>query len=104
MPRRRKITKRLVPGDPIHNSVHVQMLINKVMMHGKKSVAENIVYRALEVASQRLTREAVDVFEQVLRNSSLPSKFAQSASVVRPIKCQWKLRATAGLPWQFVGC
>ncbi|ABX05913.1 MAG TPA: 30S ribosomal protein S7 [Herpetosiphon sp.] len=70
MPRRRKIAKRIVPGDPIHNSIHVQMLINKVMMHGKKSVAENIVYRALDVAAQRLNREPVDLFEQVLRNSS----------------------------------
>ena len=70
MPRRRKITKRFVPNDPIHNSVHVQMLINKVMMHGKKSTAETIVYQALATASERLNRESLDVFEQALRKSS----------------------------------
>lgn len=70
MPRRRKVEKRPVPGDPVHNSVHVQMLINKVMMHGKKSVAETIVYRALESAAQRINRDTLEVFEQALRNAS----------------------------------
>ncbi len=70
MPRRRKVEKRPVPADPIHSSIHVQMLINKVMMHGKKSVAETIVYRALELASQRVNREPMEMFEQALRNAS----------------------------------
>ncbi len=46
------------------------MFINKVMMHGKKSVAEKIVYQSLDIASQRLSREPLEVFEQALRNSS----------------------------------
>jgi small subunit ribosomal protein S7 len=46
------------------------MFINKVMQHGKKSVAEKIVYQSLEIASQRLSREPLEVFEQALRNSS----------------------------------
>lgn len=70
MPRRRKVEKRPVAADPVHSSVEVQMLINKVMLHGKKSTAETIVYKALEAASQRVNREPLDVFEQVLRNTS----------------------------------
>ncbi|HYF64548.1 MAG TPA: 30S ribosomal protein S7 [Herpetosiphonaceae bacterium] len=70
MPRRRKVAKRPVANDPIHNSVHVQMFINKVMLHGKKSVAEKIVYQALATAGERLNRDGLEVFEQALRNSS----------------------------------
>ena len=70
MPRRRKVAKRPIAADPVHNNVHVQMLVNKVMLHGKKSVAEKIVYQALDAAGQRLNRDSIEVFEQALRNSS----------------------------------
>jgi small subunit ribosomal protein S7 len=70
MPRRRKVSKRPVNPDPIHGNVQVQMLINKVMLNGKKSVAERIVYQALSLASERLSREPLEIFEQALRNSS----------------------------------
>ena len=69
MPRRRKIQRRIPAPDPLYNSVEIQMLINKVMMHGKKSVAEQIVYNALQVASQNLGKEPLEVFNQVLRNT-----------------------------------
>ncbi|HEY1017230.1 MAG TPA: 30S ribosomal protein S7 [Herpetosiphonaceae bacterium] len=70
MPRRRKVSKRPVAADPMHGSVQVQMLVNKVMMHGKKSIAEKIVYQALSISSERLSREPLEIFEQALRNSS----------------------------------
>ena len=70
MPRRRKVSKRPVAADPMLGSVQVQMLINKVMMHGKKSIAEKIVYHALNTAGERLNREPLEIFEQALRNSS----------------------------------
>lgn len=70
MPRRRKITKRPVMPDPLYGSEQVQMLINKVMHHGKKSVAEQIVYQALATASERLNNEPLEIFEQALRNAS----------------------------------
>ena len=46
------------------------MFSNKVMLHGKKSVAEKIVYQALATAGERLNRDGLEVFEQALRNSS----------------------------------
>lgn len=70
MPRRRKVSKRPVAADPMLGSVQIQMLINKVMMHGKKSIAEKIVYQALTTAGERLSREPLEIFEQALRNSS----------------------------------
>ena len=53
MPRRAEITPRPVGADPVHGSVLVTQLINRVMRDGKKSVAEAIVYDALALASER---------------------------------------------------
>jgi small subunit ribosomal protein S7 len=70
MPRRGKIVKRTNSPDPRYNSVVVQQFINKVMLRGKKSVAERIVYGAMELAAERLKKEPLEVFEQALRNAS----------------------------------
>jgi small subunit ribosomal protein S7 len=70
MPRRGKIVKRKVSPDPRYNSLLVQQFINKVMLRGKKSIAERIVYEAMDIAAQRLKKEPLEVFEQALRNAS----------------------------------
>jgi small subunit ribosomal protein S7 len=48
----------------------VQQFINKVMWDGKKSVAERIVYMAMDAAAARLKKEPLEVFEQAMRNAS----------------------------------
>jgi small subunit ribosomal protein S7 len=70
MPRRGKIVKRVTPPDPRYNSPVVQQFINKVMWDGKKSVAERIVYMAMDAAAARLKKEPLEVFEQAMRNAS----------------------------------
>jgi len=59
MPRRREVPKRLTPPDPRHNSPLITRFINTVMRRGKKSIAEAIVYGALERVQQRLPNEDV---------------------------------------------
>src|SRR4028118_1047892 len=49
--------KRKIPGDPVHGSVLVQQVINKMMLDGKKSVAEKIVYDALSYIEERTGSE-----------------------------------------------
>jgi small subunit ribosomal protein S7 len=54
MPRRKRVgLKRRIPPDPRHGSSEVQRLVNKVMVDGKKTTAERIVYGALEIASRK---------------------------------------------------
>jgi len=48
MPRKGPVTKRPVVADPVYNSPVVTALINKILLHGKRSTAESIVYAALE--------------------------------------------------------
>lgn len=68
----RKKTKSLVrdiPADRLYNSVQVQRLINRVMLSGKKQVAEGLVYGGMEQAAKKLKVDnPLEVFEQAYRN------------------------------------
>ncbi len=64
MPRRREIPKREVLPDPKYTSQDVAKFINVLMTRGKKSVAEQIVYRALEQIKKRTSKEPLEVFNQ----------------------------------------
>ncbi|MDO8533083.1 MAG: 30S ribosomal protein S7 [Dehalococcoidia bacterium] len=66
--RRRKAVPRTVTPDTRHNSVLVARLINKVMMQGKKSVAERIVYQAMDMTEKETKKPALDALEQAIRN------------------------------------
>ena len=66
MSRRRVITKREILPDPKYGNQTVAKFINHVMVNGKKSVAERIVYGMLARIEQRLRREPVEIFEKAL--------------------------------------
>ena len=70
MPRRGQVAVREVVPDPVYHSPLVQSLINKVMMSGKKSLAQGIVYRALERAQEKTGRDALEMFEQAVKNAT----------------------------------
>src|SRR5664280_2663773 len=61
MPRRGTVTRREVLPDPVYNSKLVTQVINKVLLDGKKSTAEQIVYGALEMVREKTGREPVEV-------------------------------------------
>lgn len=68
----RKVTKALVRDiqpDRLYNSVHVQRVINRVMLDGKKQMAEKLVYRGMQKAADKLkVQNPLDVFEQAMKN------------------------------------
>ena len=68
----RKVTKSLVRDiqpDRLYNSVQVQRLINRVMLNGKKQLAERLVYNGLQKAADKLkVQNPLDVFEQAMKN------------------------------------
>jgi len=67
MPRRAEIAPRTVSPDPVYNSQLVQQLVNRVMNDGKKSVAESIVYTALDRIGTKTGRPPVEVLEQAVK-------------------------------------
>jgi small subunit ribosomal protein S7 len=70
MPRRNRPARRRVEPDQKYQNTHITMLINRMMRGGKKSTAQTIMYRALEIVETRTKREPIEVLEQALRNAS----------------------------------
>ena len=70
MPRRARPIKREIPPDAKYHDETVARLINKVMMCGKKSTAERIVYGALQIIEQQVSKEPVSVLEQAVKNAT----------------------------------
>ncbi len=68
MPRRASRGVRPIEPDAVHNSKLVQQVINKVMVDGKKSLAERIVYDALERASRRTAQQPVQALEESIKS------------------------------------
>jgi small subunit ribosomal protein S7 len=81
----------------------VQQFINKVMKNGKKSVAERIVYTALDVAADRLKRTPIEVFDQALRNASpaieVRPKRVGGATYQVPVEVKSDRRAALAMRW-----
>ncbi len=68
MPRKGHTQKREVLADPIYNSTVVTKLINNIMLDGKKSIAQKIVYHAFDRVAEKTERPALEVFEEAMNN------------------------------------
>jgi small subunit ribosomal protein S7 len=68
MPRRREIAKRVILPDPKYNDRQVAKFINAIMLDGKKSVAEGIVYGAFEIIASRSSEEPQEIFRKAMEN------------------------------------
>ena len=68
MPRRREVPKRNILPDPMFHDKTVAKLINILMLAGKKSIAESILYGALDIVAQKSNSEAVVVLKKSLDN------------------------------------
>ena len=70
MPRRARAVKREIPPEAKYHNLTIAKLINKVMVCGKKSTAERIVYGALGIMEQRGAKVPVTALEQAIRNAT----------------------------------
>ncbi len=68
MPRKGPAPRRTVAPDPVYNSVDVSRLVNRIMLKGKKSVAEKIVYGAFDIVKEKTKRDPLEVFSQAMSN------------------------------------
>ena len=103
MPRRGTIKKRVPPPDPRYNSIVVQQFINKVMQRGKKSIAERIVYQALELAAERLKKTPMEVFDLAIRNAGpaieVRPKRVGGATYQVPVEVKSDRRQALAMRW-----
>jgi small subunit ribosomal protein S7 len=68
VPRRGFISKREVLPDPIYSNTQVSEFISKIMLKGKKGVAETIFYNAMEIIAERSAKDPLEVFQAALKN------------------------------------
>ena len=103
MPRRGYIAKRDVLPDPIYNSKIVTKLINNIMLDGKKTVAQAIVYDAFEIIKEKENKDALEVFETALNNImpvlEVKARRVGGATYQVPMEIRAERRQTLGLRW-----
>lgn len=103
MPRKGHIAKREVLADPKFDSKLVTKLVNTVMLDGKKTVAQRIVYTAFSIIEEKLERPALELFEEALENIKpvleVKARRIGGATYQVPLEIRADRRQTLGLRW-----
>jgi small subunit ribosomal protein S7 len=103
MPRRAAPPKKKISPDPVYGSVLVQQLINKIMLDGKKSTAEKIVYDALSQIEERTGSNPVTVVNNALDNVrprlEVRSRRVGGATYQVPVEVNPRRANTLALRW-----
>jgi len=103
MPRRAEVQVRTVEPDSVYGSVLVTQVINKVMLDGKKSIAEQIVYDALEAVGTKTGRPPVEVLEQAVKTVTpvleVRSRRVGGANYQVPIEVPQRRARTLAVRW-----
>ena len=103
MPRKGFIAKRDVLPDPMYNSKVVTKLINNVMLDGKKTVAQKIVYDAFDIIKEKAGKDPLEVFTEALNNVmpvlEVKARRVGGATYQVPLEIRPERRQTLGLRW-----
>jgi small subunit ribosomal protein S7 len=103
MPRRAAAQIRPLDGDPIHRSKLVQQVINKVMLDGKKSTAERIVYDALALLAERRDEDPIEQLELSIKTLTptleVRSRRVGGATYQVPVEVPARRARTLAVRW-----
>ena len=103
MPRRAEITPRQPDADAVHDSILVSQLVNRIMLDGKKSVAEKIVHDALAIASEKTDKPQLEVLEQAVKTVTpvleVRSRRVGGANYQVPVEVPQRRARTLALRW-----
>jgi small subunit ribosomal protein S7 len=103
MPRRNRPPRREIEPDIKYNSVMVARFINKLMMRGKKSIAERILYDAFDIIENRVQKKPLDVFEQAVNNATpileVKPRRVGGATYQVPIEVRPERRLSLAMRW-----
>jgi small subunit ribosomal protein S7 len=101
--RRAKPEKREIQPDVRYNSVHLQTLIQHVLKKGKRSLAERLVYDALDLIHERTGKNAIEVFDAALKNVSpvmeVRPRRVGGATYQVPMEVSAERRLTLAIRW-----
>ena len=103
MPRRAEIQPRTIEPDAVHSSVLVAQLVNRLMLNGKKSIAERTVYDALALASEKTGKPQLEVLEQAVKSVTpvleVRSRRVGGANYQVPVEVPQRRARTLALRW-----
>ena len=103
MPRRREVPKRTILPDPKFGDQTVAKFINVMMLDGKKSIAERIIYGALDIISERGAEKPLDVFYDALDNIrpvvEVKSRRVGGATYQVPVEVRPSRRNALAMRW-----
>jgi small subunit ribosomal protein S7 len=103
MPRKGPVPKRDVLPDPVYNSKLVTRFINKIMMKGKKGVAEGIVYDAFDIIRSKTGKDPLEVFETALKNVmpvlEVRARRVGGANYQVPVEVRADRKLSLGIRW-----
>ncbi|MCK5896069.1 MAG: 30S ribosomal protein S7 [Cocleimonas sp.] len=103
MPRRREVPKRIILPDPKFKSELLAKFINTIMKDGKKSIAESVVYRALDQISEKKGSDGMDVLDSALENVKpsveVKSRRVGGATYQVPVEVRPSRQNALGMRW-----
>ena len=103
MPRRAEVQVRVPEADPVYNSRLVTQLVNSVMRDGKKSTAEQVVYKALDRVGERSGKPPVEVLEQAVKSVTpvleVRSRRVGGANYQVPVEVPQRRARTLAIRW-----
>jgi small subunit ribosomal protein S7 len=103
MPRRNRPPRRRVAPDDRYNSELVSRFINRLMLHGKKSVATSVIYGAFEIIGERTHRNPLEVFNQAVENATpvleVRPRRVGGATYQIPVEVRPERRTSLAIRW-----
>ena len=103
MARRREAQKREIVPDPKYNDILVGRFVNNVLRQGKKSLAERVVYHALEQIGEKTKEDPLKVFHKAIENTSplleVRSRRVGGATYQVPVEVKERRRVALGIRW-----
>ena len=103
MPRRAEVQVRTPEPDPVYSSRLVSQVVNRIMLDGKKSTAERIVYKALDRVGERTGKPPVEVLEQAIKTLTpvleVRSRRVGGANYQVPVEVPQRRARTLAVRW-----
>lgn len=103
MPRKGPAPRRELVADPVYHSVAVTQLVNKVMLHGKRSLAEAIVYEAMKIIETKTGEEPLSTVKRAIDNVKPPlevkSRRVGGATYQVPVEVRPRRATTLAIRW-----
>lgn len=103
MPRKRVVERRPIPPDPIYGKPLITKFINVIMKRGKKSIAEKIMYGALDIIQKRTKQDPLAIFERAVENVKplveVKSRRVGGATYQVPVEIRPERRVSLAIRW-----